>query len=74
MKRNEELEERVLETYRKAKDRIQKIHKATAMKEKEERARRAQIISLITFSPKYTFFISNEILINCASLRSIDRH
>lgn len=58
MKHDEELEDRALETYRKAKERIQKIRKTTAMKEKEERARRTQIISKINFSLKRIHFFS----------------
>lgn len=65
MKRDEELEDRMLETYREAKDRIQKIHKATAKKEKEERARRTEAISSINFSLKYTLFIKNQIIDRC---------
>lgn len=44
LKRNEEFEDQALEAYQKAKDRLQKIHKSLALKEKEEKARRAQII------------------------------
>ncbi|XP_011698055.1 PREDICTED: calponin homology domain-containing protein DDB_G0272472-like [Wasmannia auropunctata] len=44
LKHNDELEDRALEVYREAKDRIQKIHKSLALKEKEEKARQTQII------------------------------
>lgn len=40
LKRDEELEDRVIQVYRKAKDRIQNLHKSLELKEKE--ARRAQ--------------------------------
>lgn len=44
LKQNEELEDRVLEIYQEAKDRVQTIHKSLALKEKEEKARQLQII------------------------------
>lgn len=44
LKRDEEFEDRALEIYRKAKDRIKKIHKSMTMKETEERVRRTQKI------------------------------
>lgn len=47
LKHNEELEDRAIEVYREAKDRIRKIHKSSALKEKEEKARREQIIGLM---------------------------
>lgn len=37
MKRDEELEDRVIQVYRKAKNRIQNLHKSLELKEKEER-------------------------------------
>lgn len=60
LKHDEEIEDRALEIYRKAKDRIQKIHKSITTKEKEEKERRqAQIISLLIFFlfPIYTHII-----------------
>ncbi|XP_024886485.1 vicilin-like seed storage protein At2g18540 isoform X1 [Temnothorax curvispinosus] len=45
LKHNDELEDRALEVYRKAKDRVRKIHKSLALKEKEEKARQTQIIA-----------------------------
>jgi len=50
LKHNEEFEDRALEIYREAKDRIQKIHKSLALKEKEEKARQMQIIGLMMLS------------------------
>ncbi|RLU18835.1 hypothetical protein DMN91_009192 [Ooceraea biroi] len=44
LKRDEEFEDRALEIYRKAKDRIQKIHASITLKEKKEKARETQII------------------------------
>lgn len=49
LKNDEEFEDRALEIYRKAKDRIQEIHKSTTLREKEEKIRRAQIIGLAVF-------------------------
>lgn len=46
LKNDEEFEDRALEIYRKAKDRIQEIHKSTIQQQKEERMRQAQIIGL----------------------------
>nr|XP_012234906.1 PREDICTED: trichohyalin-like [Linepithema humile] len=45
LKNDEEFEDRALEIYRKAKDRIQEIHKSTVLREKEEKIRQAQIIA-----------------------------
>jgi len=42
LKNDEEFEDRALEIYRKAKDRIQEIHKSTVLREKEEKIRQAQ--------------------------------
>lgn len=44
LKRDEEFEDRALEVYRKAKDRIRKIQKSVTLTEKEEKARQAQIV------------------------------
>lgn len=52
LKHNEDLEDRALEAYREAKYRIRKIQKSLSLKEREEKARRAQIIGLMTFSHK----------------------
>lgn len=49
LKCNEELEDRELEVYQEAKDRIQQIHKSSALKEREEKARQMQIISTTMF-------------------------
>lgn len=49
MKRDEELEDRVIQVYRKAKDRIQNLHKSLELKEKEERrAQQERIIGWAT--------------------------
>ena len=45
LKHEEEFEDRAYEIYRNAKLRIQKLHKAMKLKEKEEREQRTQIIS-----------------------------
>ncbi|XP_025992772.2 vicilin-like seed storage protein At2g18540 [Solenopsis invicta] len=45
LKHNEESEDRALEISREAKNRIQKMHKSLALKEKKEKARRLQIIA-----------------------------
>lgn len=45
LKHNEELEDQAIEVYRKAKDRVQKIHKSLMLEEKEEKARQKQIIA-----------------------------
>ncbi|CAK9802168.1 hypothetical protein ANTPLA_LOCUS3107 [Anthophora plagiata] len=45
LKREEEFEDRANEIYRNAKARIQKLHKEANLKEKEERERRAQLIT-----------------------------
>jgi len=50
LKYNEEFEDRALEIYRETKDRIQKIHKSLALKEKEEKVRQMQIIGLMMLS------------------------
>lgn len=44
LKHNDEFEDRALEACREAKDRIRKIHKSLALKEREEKARRLEII------------------------------
>jgi len=44
LKYHEELEDRELEVYQEAKDRIQQIHKSLALKEREEKVRQIQII------------------------------
>lgn len=44
LKQDEEFEDCALEIYRKAKDRIQKIHKSITKKEKEERTIQTQTI------------------------------
>ncbi|KAL0107627.1 hypothetical protein PUN28_014729 [Cardiocondyla obscurior] len=43
LKHNEELEDRALEVYREAKDRIQQVRKSLALKRKDERVRQMQI-------------------------------
>lgn len=50
LKNDEEFEDRALEIYRKAKDRIQEIHKSAVLREKEEKIRRAEIILGLTIS------------------------
>lgn len=50
LKHNEELEDQAIEIYRKAKERVQKIHKSLMLKEKEEKARQKQIIGSTMFS------------------------
>ncbi|KYN42135.1 hypothetical protein ALC56_03273 [Trachymyrmex septentrionalis] len=52
LQHNEELKDRALEVYREAKDRIQKIEKSLALKKKEERARRLQIVEKQYVSPE----------------------
>ncbi|KAL6261602.1 hypothetical protein P5V15_006689 [Pogonomyrmex californicus] len=49
---NEEFEDQALEVCREAKDRIQKIHKSVALKEKEEKARQMKIIAEQYVSPE----------------------
>ncbi|XP_011648201.2 trichohyalin-like [Pogonomyrmex barbatus] len=51
---NEEFEDQALEVCREAKDRIQKIHKSVALKEKEEKARQMKIIAEQYVSPEKT--------------------
>lgn len=46
LKRDAEFEDRVVEVYQRAKDRIQKLEKSIMLREKEEKARQAQIIGL----------------------------
>lgn len=49
LKRDEELEDRVIRVYRKAKDRIQNLHKSLELKEKEARgAQQERIIGRAT--------------------------
>lgn len=48
LKRDEELEDRVIQVYRKAKDRIQNLHKSLELKEKERRVQQERIISRAT--------------------------
>ncbi|XP_020287434.1 golgin subfamily A member 6-like protein 6 [Pseudomyrmex gracilis] len=43
LQREEELEDRVIQVYRKTKDRIENLHKSLKLKEKEERKQREQI-------------------------------
>lgn len=50
LKHNEEFEDQAIEVYRKAKDRVQKIHKSLTLKDKEEKARQKQIIGSTMFS------------------------
>lgn len=50
LKRNEEFEDRALEICRKTKDQIQEVYRSITLKEKEEKAHKAQFISKIIFS------------------------
>lgn len=52
LKHNEEFEDRALEACREAKDRIRKIDKSLSLKEREEKARRMQIIGPTALSQK----------------------
>jgi len=55
LKCNEEFEDRALEIYRKAKDRIRNVQQSITLKEKEERMRRIEAISLQMFLEIYIY-------------------
>lgn len=59
LKRDEEFEDRAAEIYQRAKDRIKKLEKSITLKEKEEKARQAQIIGICQSETyNYIFYLA----------------